>query len=486
MRILAYILVLTVAIPLFFACDNDDKFSGDSNLRLNFSSDTVRFDTVFTGIGTATKRLKIYNRNKNAITISGIELMSAGKTGFRMNVDGESGNKVSNVDILGKDSLYVLVEVTVNPLDRNSPLLIADSIRLQFNGVTQYVRLEAIGQDAVLWKAKKIDKDTTLTAGKPFLIYDSLRIEKNAKLTIDKNVKLYFHSGAGLSVQGTLDARGTVDEPIVFRGDRTDNMLDVPTLPYDRVPGQWEGITVAGDSYGNVFENVRIRNSVYGILFYPSDTIQQKASFLNTIIQNTTKEGLWAVNAKVSAKNSLFANSAVNAIRLLGGSYEFIHCTIANYMYGVFITIRKPAMVIENSGTDMSGKSQTYALGRCDVFNSIVSGSTINNNLVLEEKADVPFRYSFRYCLLKEKGTDDAYFVNTIWNVDPAFEFIYSSETASDNTDKAYFFNYELGSSSPAIDFASRVYAAGLPEDIRGVSRRTDGAPDIGCYEYQK
>ena len=159
MRILAYILVLTVAIPLFFACDNDDKFSGDSNLRLNFSSDTVRFDTVFTGIGTATKRLKIYNRNKNAITISGIELMSAGKTGFRMNVDGESGNKVSNVDILGKDSLYVLVEVTVNPLDRNSPLLIADSIRLQFNGVTQYVRLEAIGQDAVLWKAKKIDKD---------------------------------------------------------------------------------------------------------------------------------------------------------------------------------------------------------------------------------------------------------------------------------------------------------------------------------------
>lgn len=484
MRIIVYILILTLAIPLFFACDNDDKFTDDSNVRLDFSSDTVRFDTVFTGIGTATKRLKIYNKDKKAVSISNIELMSAGKTGFRMNVDGESGNKISNVDILGKDSIYVLVEVTVNPLDRDNPLLIADSIRLQYNGVTRYIRLEAIGQDVVLWKAKKIDQDTTLTSEKPFLIYDSLRVQKNAKLTIGENVKMYFHSGAGLSVQGTIEAKGTIEAPVVFRGDRMDNMLESPVLPYDRVPGQWQGISIAGDSYGNIFENVRIRNSVHGILCYPSDTVKQKARLWNTIIQNTTKEGLWAVNARISAKNSLFANSATNAIKLLGGSYEFIHCTIANYMYGVFITVRKPAMLIENTGTDMNGKSQVVPLGRCRVVNTIVSGSTVGNNLVLTNDGKVAFNHLFRYCLLKEKGTDDANFVNNVWNKDPLFEFIYSFETAENNPDKAYYYNYELGNESPAIAAASRIFSDNdLARDIRGVSRNDASGPDIGCYE---
>lgn len=487
MRILAYILALTVALPLFFACDNEDKFTNDGNIRLYFSSDTVRFDTVFTGIGTATKRLKIYNRDKKAVSISDIELMSAGQTGFRMNVDGENGNSVKNIEVLGKDSIYVLVEVTVNPLNKDNPLLIADSIRLRFNGVTQYIRLEAIGQDVVLWKAKKIDSDTVLSAGKPFLIYDMLDVSKNAKLTINKGVNLYFHSGAGVSVQGTIDVRGTVAEPVVFRGDRTDNMLESPVLPYDRVPGQWAGISVAGDSYGNIFENVRIRNSVHGILFYPSDTIQQKARLWNTIIQNTTKEGLWVVNAKISAKNSLFANSATHAVRLLGGSYEFIHCTVANYMFGAFITIRKPSMLIENEGADMDGTTHSMALGKCKIVNTIVSGSTISNNLVLSNNGKVAFNYLFDHCLLKQAGTDDSNFVKTVWNVDPRFGFIYSSETATDNPDKVYLFNYDLGDNSPAISAAVRILSdPDLRFDIRGVNRAADiSGPDIGCYEKE-
>ncbi|SHG29242.1 choice-of-anchor Q domain-containing protein [Dysgonomonas macrotermitis] len=484
MKAASYILILVVSLSMLFACDNDDKFTSDSNIRLSFSSDTVRFDTVFTGFGTATKRLKIYNKDKKAVTIDNIELMNAAKTGFRINVDGVSGDNISNVDILGKDSIYVFVEVTVDPLNQNSPLLIADSIRMRFNGVTQYVRLEAIGQDVVFWKAHKITENTTLSSDKPYLIYDSLRVEKGVKLTIDKNAILYFHNNARLSVQGTLDARGTVTEPIVFRGDRTDNMIESPVLPYDRVPGQWGGVHIASDSYDNVFENVRIRNGIYGIVFYPSDTIRQKATLFNTIVQNTTKEGLWAVNAKISAKNSLFANSATNAVKLLGGSYEFIHCTVANYMYGAFISLRQPAMVIGNSGTDMYGNSITAPLGKCLVANTIISGSLADNNLTFEQKENVAFEHLFVNCLLKVKGTDDVDFVNTIWNMDPVFKFIYSSETAADNPDKVYYFNYELTSQSPAINFASRVYSAGLPEDIRGVSRRSDDGPDIGCYEW--
>lgn len=486
MRIAAYLLSSILFLSLFFACDNDDQFTSDSNVRLSFSADTLRFDTVFTTIGTATKKLIIYNKDKKGITIDNVELMNAAKTGFRMNVDGESGNKISNVDILGRDSMYVFVEVTIDPLDRDNPLLISDSIRLQFNGVTQYIRLEAIGQDVIKWSGKKIERDTVLTAQKPFLIYDSLYIAKGVKLTIEKDTRLYFHKDARLSVAGTLEAKGTISQPVVFRAERTDNMLESPLLPYDRVPGQWGGVFVASDSYDNVFENVRLRNSIYGVVCYPSDTIRQKATFMNTIIQNTTKEGLWAVNAKIKAHNSLFANSGNNAVRLLGGSYEFVHCTLANYTYGLFVSLRQPAFLLGNTGNDMFGKATDKALGRCLFANTIISGSTAGREIKLDRKDGLPFEHSFINCLVKTPGTDDQNFVNTVWNLDPAFSFIYSSVTADENPDKFYYYNYELSEASPAINRGSRVYAIMVPTDIKGVSRRSDEGPDIGCYEWKK
>lgn len=483
-RIIIYIITSVVVLSAFFSCDNDDKFTNDSSIRLSFSSDTVRFDTVFTTVGTATKRLKIYNKNKNAVTISAMELVNADKTGFRMNVDGESGDKIFNVDILAKDSTYVFIEANIDPLNQNNPLLIRDSIRIQFNGVTQYVILEAIGQDVVILDNKIVDQNTAFSANKPYLIYNTLTVNKGVTLTIDKNAMLYFHKDAKVDLKGTIMAKGTIAEPIVFRGDRTDNMLESPVLLYDRVPGQWQGIFVDSDSYGNVFENVRVRNGIYGMVFKSSDPQKEKASLTNVIIQNTTKEGLWAINSNILVKNSLFANSSIYAVRLLGGKYQFIHCTVANYMYGAFITLRKPAVLIGNTGLDFEDKQQTYPLQECLFANSIVSGGLIDGNISLSEDTNSMFNHKFVNCLLKTKGTDDANFINIVWGVDPVFKFIYSSETASSDTKNAYYYNYELTKESPAIDKGSTLYSVGLGTDIRGVLRSYSNAPDIGCYEY--
>ena len=241
MKLVVYIITLLASFSLFFACSNDDNFSNSSSLRLSFSTDTLRFDTVFTTIGTATKRLKIYNRNNDALKINSIELMNAANTGFRMNVDGISGNKISNVDILAKDSIYIFVELTVDPLNKNTPILVDDSIRFQFNGVTQYVRLEAIGQDAIIWRGKTIKSDTIITSEKPFLIFDGLTISEGATLNIQKNVQMFFHSGAKVLINGRVNAVGTIAEPVVFRGDRMDNLYQSGNVPFDRVPGQWGG-----------------------------------------------------------------------------------------------------------------------------------------------------------------------------------------------------------------------------------------------------
>lgn len=484
MKILPYLIILISFIGLF-SCEDDDNFSTDSNLRLEFSSETVSFDTVFTSFGTSTRRFKVYNRNNNAIRISSIELLNPEQTGFRMNVDGESGNTIRDIDLLGKDSLYVFVEATIDPLNQNNPLQILDSIRFQFNGVTQHVRLEAIGQDVVFWKGKVIDKDTTLTGEKPFLIYESLFVNPNATLTLEKNVRLYFHNGSGLYIKGKIHSKGTIGEPVVLRGDRTDLFLETPHVPYDRVPGQWEGVNIAPESFNNVFENTRIRNSVYGIYFQQSDTTQLKASLLNTIVQNTIKENILAINCKIEARNSLFANSGTYCVRLLGGSYYFLHSTIASYMpsgdnlnWG---KSRKEALIISNINTE--GESQVVPLGYCTFINTIVSGKS-NREITIEKSDNAALNHRFINCLLKVSGTDDDDFINTVWNADPQFKYIYYPSSDEENPNY-YYFNYELTENSPARNKASRQYAAEIPEDIDGNSRRNDEAPDIGCYEWK-
>ena len=482
MKFVTYFTTLFIALSVFFACDdNNDNFSSDGSLKLSFSTDTVRFDTVFTGFGSATKRFKIYNRNKDAISINTINVMSPDRSGFRMNVDGQSGNTINNVDVLGKDSIYVFVEVTVDPLKQNNPLLISDSIRFQYNGVTQYVRLEAIGQDVTFWDNKVIDKDTTLTGEKPFLVYNTLLVKKGVTLNIKENTLLYFHKDAKLSVEGTINAVGTVEKPIVMRGDRMDNLFE--KVPYDRVPGQWGGVFVASDSYENRFENVRIRNGVYGIVFNTSDITKQKALLLNTMVQNTTKEGVLAINCNLRAENSLFSNSLGSPMRLIGGSCYFLQTTIANYISTYWGGIRQPALVLTNTGLDTEGKTVSFPLVDAQFINTIVAGAT-NSELKESIKDGVIFNRKFVNCLLKIKGNDDTYFVNIVWGVDPLFKYIYGSSLAEDNPNLRFYYNFELTKESPAINKGARSYVTDLPFDIVGVSRRSDQAPDIGCYEW--
>ncbi|GAB6011432.1 choice-of-anchor Q domain-containing protein [Viscerimonas tarda] len=457
----------------FFSCEESDDFSSDPNLKLTFSSDTVRFDTVFTGFGSATRRLLIYNRNSNSLTIQSVELASGGKSGFRINVDGVGGTVIRDVDILKKDSVYLFVEVTVNPLNQNSPLRIRDSIRFNLNGRVQYIQLEAIGQDVIWWKTgKTIAQDTTLTAEKPILVYDSIVVDTNAVLTIEKSVRLYFHKGAGMKVYGSVNVKGTLEEPVVFRGDRTDNIFT--DVPYDRIPGQWEGIVIDSISYNNNFDYFFLRNAVKGIWFNASDPSLKKAVFTNSIIQNTNSHGIYAINSDIEFYNSLLANAGGSVAKLIGGSYTFLHCTLANYMS--WWGMRKDAALTVGNVLD---DGQTYVvMDKCEFRNSIIAGLS-SSEIKFQNKifsAEKEIGYYFENCLIKSGGEDDDQLVNIVWNVDPEFKNI--------NKDRDYYYSFDLDSISPAINKANPYFSTPLPLDIRGVARLSDQMPDIGCFEW--
>jgi len=90
------LLCLFVSLTFIVACNNDD-FSTNSSLKLAFSNDTLRLDTILTGIGTSTRQLKVYNRNKESLVISSITLADGSNSGFRINVDGMKGSNFSNI-----------------------------------------------------------------------------------------------------------------------------------------------------------------------------------------------------------------------------------------------------------------------------------------------------------------------------------------------------------------------------------------------------
>jgi hypothetical protein len=118
-----------------------------SKKNLEFSVDTLVFDTVFTTIGSTTKQFKIYNKESKTVQIDQIELMGGQNSPFRMNVDGNMGTSMSNLRIEGKDSLFVFVEVTLDINSQTLPMIVEDSIRFRTNGKDQYVKLAVCGQD---------------------------------------------------------------------------------------------------------------------------------------------------------------------------------------------------------------------------------------------------------------------------------------------------------------------------------------------------
>lgn len=92
---------------LLFSCRKDEVLT-DKSAKLEFSTDTVLYDTVFTSLGSTTKLLMIYNRNSRPLNISSIRLAGGVSSTFRLNLDGIPGKAFSNVEIPGDDSCLCL------------------------------------------------------------------------------------------------------------------------------------------------------------------------------------------------------------------------------------------------------------------------------------------------------------------------------------------------------------------------------------------
>ena len=104
------------------------------------------------------------------------------------------------------------------------------------SGITQRVVLTAGGQNAWFMRGVTLTADTTLQTNRPIVVYDSLVIAPEVTLTLAAGTQLLFHEKAGLKVYGRVVAIGTLEQPVILRGDRTDHIFDYLTYDFS-----WEG-----------------------------------------------------------------------------------------------------------------------------------------------------------------------------------------------------------------------------------------------------
>lgn len=454
-----FILVLL----LLFSC-RKDSFITSPDARVTISADTLKYDTLFVTAGSTYRTLKIINENDQKLRLSSLKLMGGTSSAYKMNVDGISGSQFSNLEINANDSIYVFVQVNVNPSATNLPFVIHDSIQISYNGKDRKVQLEAWGQNAHFFRNKVVTADETWNNDLPYVILGSLQVNANTTLTINKGCRIYAHADAPVVVNGTLKTNGLKDttDRVYFQGDRLDE-------PYKDFPASWPGIYFGSTSKDNVLNYTVIKNAYQAIgVTEPSVNANPKLTLNECIIDNAYDAGIISLNSSITAKNCLISNCGKNLFLAQGGNYQFTHCTVVTYA-NRFIDHKDPVLTISNFANS-SAANLTASFRNCIFWGE---NGLVNDEVVVLKNGNTTFNVNFDYNLWKVQTTPANITSNQIINNQaPLFDSV--------NTTKNYY-NFRLQALSPAIN---KGIVAGVTTDLDG-KQRPVGLPDLGCFERQ-
>lgn len=450
---------LIVILSVAAACLGCDPLANPEPGRLRFSSDTISFDTVFSAVGSTTMEFRAVNIEREPLLIDLIWLGGGNDSPFRLNINGKAGTEARDI-VLGRgDSLFVFVEVTINPTGENSPVYIVDSVNFISGSFAARVILEAWGQD--IWIIDEdIYSDTDWTEGKPYVIKGSLFIDTLASLTLNPGTRVYMPKDGAIDVAGTLHSSGIPGRRVIIATDRLEDV-------YEDVPGRWKGIRLLNCSRNNNIDFTDVRNAEMAIQINGDEIAVPDLVMNGTMLMHNSVASLAAKNADVFAVNCLFAHSGFSTISLTdGGNYDFVHCTVAGrWEYGFR---SEPAMFIgKGDGT----------LPDVSVVNSVITGNLDNEFVVDATVAETALILRADSSLIRVDTTHSSWYSGSVFRdvitgLQPRF------------IDEARY-DFRPDTLSPLVDRAGRSEAALWPYDIRNKPRPTGPGSDIGAFERQ-
>lgn len=445
--------------------------------KLRFSADTLLFDTVFTSVGSATYKIKIYNDEDQPLILSSVRLKRGAGSPFNLNVNGIAGNEVSNQRLAPHDSLYIYSTVTIDPNSELSPFLVEDQLIASVNGKDFSVPVIAFGQNA------RYVYDTigteTWDNRLPYVILKDPNVTKGSVLTIEAGTRVYVHPNSRFFVEGTLIINGTKNDSVVFQSDRIDRSY----FSYWDLPGEWGGIYFTRDSRNNRLRWAIIKNggAATTLTFTNGNTAYvqpaavqvdnnplisnpEEGVFLeNCSIQNAFGYGLLSFGGKVKMLNSRITTCGSQNVGVFqGGNVELTQCTFVNFGSRWVNHTEAPVMSLLNY-LDTSNTGFIPGDLKARVRNCIVYGG-LDEELICNSKnaGSTAFDVQFENCVIKAKTYNPAVaFLNCFFNVDPQFV-------------DADSWNYRLKDASPLRNTAlPPVFGRNLDDDAPG---------NIGAY----
>lgn len=458
--------LLTFAV-LVFAC-RKNSFNSSPNALIEFSADTLLFDTVFVSTGSITEQVKIINPNDQKLHLSAVKIMGGAQSYFHLNIDGSPGPELDNIDIDAGDSLYVFVAVSINPQTSGLPFVVQDSIQIAYNGTQHYIQLEAWGQNAHFLNNQVLTGNTAWDNKLPYVILGSLTVDTNAQLTVPAGCKVYFHANAPMLVAGSLLVNGDHYDStrVYFQSDRLDP-------PYNTFPGSWPGIYFQPASSGNDLKYAVIKNASQAVVVEaPPAGTTPKVLLEQCIIDNSYNAGILGVQGSLRANNCLISNCGTNIELGGGGYYVFSQCTAAAYS-NLYMSHTQPVLsvadVIQQGNALVTGDMQA-SFSNCIFWGG---NGSVKNEVAVSKQGNGTFAVDFSHCLWKEQtaptGITSAAILS---NQDPLFDSV-------NNTTLYYDFHLQAG--SPALGAGM---ASGIPIDLDGNTRPAT-SPDLGCFQRQ-
>ncbi|MBC7913017.1 MAG: hypothetical protein H7Y07_02745 [Pyrinomonadaceae bacterium] len=449
---------ILIAVCGLIGCNKDTGFTNDPSVKLQFSKDSILFDTVFTSMGSITQRLKVFNPANKPVKIGQINLGGGSLSSYQINVNGIPSSQFTSVEIGAKDSLNLFVKVSINPNSTQLPFIVKDSISFLTNGNLQKVILRAYGQNAHFLKDAMLNENTVWDDKIPYVIYNSVMIAPEKTLTIKKGTKILFHKDSEMIIAGTLKVEGALNDSVLFASDRLERI-------YADESGQWKGLRFLASSKNNAINYAHLKNAIIGIQIDSlSKNANPKVLLTNTVIKNMEVAGVYSSNSEIEAFNNVITNCGKYLLYAVnGGKYNFKQNTLANH------TLSFPRNTPAVFFSDASPLSTTPVLS-IQLVNNIIWGN-LQEELMIEKKGTVTYSASIKNNLIKTKamGLDQSNLINA----DPLFK----------NT-KNYDFLLKPG--SPALNKGADLSAdpgfnLWLNKDLKGRQRLFPS--DLGSYE---
>ena len=450
-----------------------DELNTNTNSQITINRDTLWFDTVFTKVNSnvpksVNKQILVHNPYDQSIKTS-IRLGGGGNSHFRLNVDGEAGISFSDIELYPNDSIFLFVEVNPDPNNNSpdfNPLIIRDSILFNTNGNESKTMLIGWGQDAHYIFRDSIERDTTWSNNKlPIVVYGYCYIKPGVNLTIEEGMNIHFAPRSWLFVEGKINIKGKVDNPVIMQGDRLQ-----PS--WEEESGQWGGIWISHPSYDNTIEHALIKNGTVGVYCdsLPGVESERNVTINKTMIRNMSFDGISGKGSTIHIQNSISTNCGrFTFLAANGGNYTLLHNT--------FYTGRR----------DFSRLEPTFAYlnRRRDEFGSILETYDIQfyfvNNIIDGVLSDTEIGEDIDYSRVIMPSIVDYNLIKTnkaIYAGSGSSNIINASAKFKDPNN----FNFDLDTLSAAKNMAFPLNPS-VDEDF--LNRVRIGTADLGAYESQ-